>query len=134
MVQGYIQLLSEIKFIMQSIWNRIEVWLEQNCPEILQEIGTGAKESEIHNCENRLGILFPKELTEFYFCHNGQSDLSAPLMGDWHLLSLRNVTKQWEIMQELMEQNSLEGSVISDGKVQPVWWHSQWIPDRKSVV
>jgi cell wall assembly regulator SMI1 len=113
---------------VQDIWKRIENWLDSNCTEILQGLLPGAKKSEIHACEKYLGVIFTGEITDSYLYHNGQTDLIAPLLGDWYLLSLDSIIKQWGIMQNLLHQGMLVGQVFSDGKVQAVWWHPQWIP------
>ena len=101
---------------MQLIWTRIENWLADNAPEILENLNPGATEEEIKRTEEFLGISFPEDVKDSDRIHNGQkSYFDTPDRQQWdyclidyrHLLSLDRIKHEWSIWKELLDTGGL---------------------------
>ena len=102
---------------MQLIWTRIENWLADNAPEILENLNPGATEEEIKRTEEFLGVSFPEDFKDSYLIHNGQKPyVDTPdgqqwkdycLMDMWQLLSLDRIKHEWSIWKELLDTGGL---------------------------
>jgi len=115
---------------VQEIWNRIESWLEANEPETFRDLLPGATDEEIHSAEELMDVRFPEDATESYKVHNGQGGNGPPLLwGEWHLLSLEDITQQWELMKDLYHAGEfMDAQGSSEGPVRAEWWNPKWIP------
>lgn len=114
---------------MNEIWNRIETWLKQHAPHILQSLEPPATVGQITETEDFLGVKFPDIVRASYAIHNGQSDIAIPLMGEWKLLSLKVIAKQWKVQSTLLAKGSFgtaKGSPI--GPAKDDWYNARWIP------
>jgi cell wall assembly regulator SMI1 len=89
---------------MQSIWIRIEKWLGENAPHILNTLQPGATETEISELEARLSICFPEDVRASYLIHNGQSDEGEGFLYGYELLPLESIYRAWEINQEINQK------------------------------
>lgn len=114
---------------MEDIWNRIESWLMVNAPDILNDLLPGATEEEIFSAQEHMSINFPEDVKTSYLIHNGQLGMSDPLMGEWQLLSLKDIQIQWDGLKELFDAGQF-ANVQSEpiGRVQADWWNIKWIP------
>ena len=102
---------------MQLIWTRIENWLADNAPEILENLNPGATEEEIKRTEEFLGISFPEDVKDSDRIHNGQKPyVDTPdgqqwkdycLIDMWQLLSLDRIKHEWSIWKELLDTGGL---------------------------
>jgi cell wall assembly regulator SMI1 len=114
---------------MQASWKRIEAWLKGNAPEILVQLLKGAKDNEISSAEKAMSIKFPADVKASYRIHNGQDGRAAPLMGEWQLLSLKNMVSQWKIMKKLVDDGKFEDAIAKPiGSVRADWYNPKWIP------
>lgn len=114
---------------MQAIWDRLEFWLKVNMPEVYNDLLPGATDEEIHTAEELMNIEFPEDVKVSYQIHNGQLGGAAPMMGEWQLLPMQVIMRQWQIMQDLIERGEFANvkSRPSDG-IRDDWWNSKWIP------
>ena len=101
---------------MQLSWTRIENWLADNAPEILENLNPGATEEEIKRTEEFLGLSFPEDVKDSYRIHNGQKPYVDTLDGQqWdyclidyrQLLSLARIKDEWSIWKELLDTGGL---------------------------
>jgi cell wall assembly regulator SMI1 len=114
---------------MCPLWNRIETWLEENAPDVRGSLLPGATEKAIRAAEKAMGIDFPEDVKESYRVHNGQHELGAPLMGEWQLLSLKDMVRQWKVMKKLVASGAFaENRGRPVGPVRPDWYNLKWIP------
>ena len=113
---------------MQIIWTRIENWLTDNAPEILENLNSGATEEEIKRTEEFLGVSFPEDVKDSYRIHNGQkSCFDTPdrqqwdycLIDYWHLLSLDRIKNDWGVWKELSDTGRLADiyTTLDNGEV-----------------
>ena len=121
---------------MEEIWKRIEAWLRANAPEILGDLRPGASDDDLRRAEKTLGAALPETLAASYRIHDGARGGAAPLVGPWRLLSLEDVTKEWEGQQRFsQEQSDLdEERDDQDDETEPApgvregWWRGGWVP------
>jgi len=114
--------------MVEDVWRRIEVWLEINAPEMLRSLRPGATLDAIRAAEATLDVTFPDDLVASYLVHDGQEPLSDALMGDWDVLSLKNVVAQWEMMRELPPDDDPRDADNLTDPVRHDWWNPRWVP------
>src|SRR5688572_3409194 len=114
---------------MVKIWKRIEAWLEENTPDVLQDLRPGASEADVKKAEKALSVRLPEDMAASYAVHDGQRGGSGPLFGDYTLLSLEAAVKEWKTLKKLANDKVFE---FMHGKpaprVKPDWWNRRWIP------
>lgn len=82
---------------MDEIWTRLEIFLQQNAPQIYAGLAPGATEDEIAETEVRIGFPFPTDVRQFYLRHNGQADEGYCFIpGYFRLLSVSETFQEWE--------------------------------------
>jgi cell wall assembly regulator SMI1 len=116
---------------MQDIWQRIEAWLATNAPEILEDLLPGAHEEAIHTIEEQVGIQFPDDVKASYTIHDGQRETAPALMGEWALLSLQAIARQWSPLKALYDAGTFpqaDALVEAHAPVRANWWNIRWIP------
>src|SRR2546421_31964 len=114
---------------MQTVWKRIESWLNGNAPEILSDLLPGATGKKLRSTEKILGVEFPDDVKSSYRIHDGQQGQSSPLMGEWQLLSLEDMVSQWKIMKDLVDAGKFDNVTSAPvGPVRADWWNLKWIP------
>src|SRR4051812_28271529 len=71
-----------------NLWKRIEKILRSE--GLLHHLRSGASEEDIANLESTVGMALPEDVREAYRHHDGQQPESDDLVGDWHLMSIRD--------------------------------------------
>lgn len=114
---------------MEKIWKKIEAWLEANAPETLADLRPGASEADVKKAEKAFSARLPEDVVASYAVHDGARGGSAPLFGDYTLLSLEAAVKEWKTLKKLAGSGVFE---FMSGKpaprVKPDWWNPRWIP------
>ncbi len=114
---------------MQAIWMQIENWLKEKAPEMSNALLPGATDKEILAAEKAMGISFPEEVRQSFRIHNGQDGRATPLVGEWQLLTLRNMVSQWKVMKKLVDKGKFaDAEVKTVGPVRADWYNVKWIP------
>jgi cell wall assembly regulator SMI1 len=119
---------------MKELWERLELWLKSNYPELLDTLNDGATDEMIINAEEKLGIKFPNDFKESLKIHNGQkSNFDYPgLIGGYELLSLDNIVEEWQVWTNLLDDgefNDWDELIFNTNKVKSdQWWRNKWIP------
>ncbi|MGQ7889177.1 SMI1/KNR4 family protein [Paenibacillus sp. WC2504] len=114
---------------MKLLWERLENWLKDHAPEILDDLNPGASESEILALETNLGFKLPDDLKESLSIYNGQSGKSKWLVAGWELLSTKRILEEWEVWKDLYDSESfIDYDVEPQGGIANVWWQPAWIP------
>ncbi|GHO58305.1 SMI1/KNR4 family protein [Ktedonobacter robiniae] len=88
---------------MQTIWKRIEDWLNIHAPELTSFLQPGAREEEIQQTEALLNITFPEEIKESYRIHNGSKDLHF-IDVFFALYSLKDMVDRWSFHAPPVEE------------------------------
>lgn len=113
---------------MKTIWQRIEMWLKQYTPDILADLREGASDADLKKAAQVLSCVLPDDMTESYRIHDGTRG-SASLLGEWELLSLDGIVKEWKILKKLYDDGTFEGLEGDAGVgIQSDWWNPRWIP------
>lgn len=117
---------------MDDTWSRIEDWLRENAPEVLDNLLPGVTRDAIRVTETALDVTLPDDMVASYLIHDGQDNYSPALMGEWQLLSIEEVAYQWDIMRGLLLANDEVAAGIDRGDamglVRPDWWNLRWVP------
>jgi cell wall assembly regulator SMI1 len=114
---------------MQEIWQRIENWLQQNSPEIMADLLPGASDDQISQLEQTTQSQLTEDVEVSYRIHNGTRGGGPPLMGNWRLLKLEQIAREWTLQEQLSADGVFEDDECEHkDPIQPVWWNAQWIP------
>jgi cell wall assembly regulator SMI1 len=112
-------------------WKKIEAWLEEYVPEVLEDLNGPATIANIRATESAMSVKLPKDMVDAYRIHDGQDGGAPPVGGDWQVLRLKTVVKQWKILKVLLDKGTFataDADVKAVGPVRPVWWNARWIP------
>src|SRR5260370_26178902 len=85
---------------MQTIWKRIEDWLNIHAPELTSLLQPGASEEEIQHTEALLSVTFPEDSKASYRIHNGSGGLfpqSHFIVKSHALFSLQEMVDDWRM-------------------------------------
>jgi cell wall assembly regulator SMI1 len=118
---------------VKAIWQRIESWLSQNAPPVLQSLRGGATEQDIASAEAALGQCLPSDYRESLLLHDGQEvnqfGCSPRFIYGLDLFPLTKVITRWQWMSELLDQGlGQDLSIPIHGPVRAIWWDKCWIP------
>jgi len=114
---------------VETVWRRIERWLEANAPVVLENLRPGCTPAEIATIEAALGITFPEDVRASYLIHDGQASRGGGLFGAWEFLSLARIRDEWQIWKDGYDNGAFDDSESEpEGPIRAEWWHPQWIP------
>ncbi len=67
---------------MDDTWSRIEDWLRENAPKVLDNLLPGVTRDAIRVTETALDVTLPDDMVASYLIHDGQDNYSPALMGE----------------------------------------------------
>lgn len=124
---------------IQILWRRIENWMSTYAPFTWLQLPSGASEEELQQVEAALGMTLPLDFKTSYRMHNGQ--FCVDLVTRMEIMPLQDILEHWKEMKALSEDGVFDDmkpyyffdpiciqSHWQTGPIQPVWWHTQWIP------
>lgn len=92
---------------MESLWNRIETFWEEEYPELEESLNSGASTADLNELEKDLAIgPFPVEVRQFYKTHDGQFRGGKPtgiLMG-LTLLDIESMMEEYALWAKVAER------------------------------
>ena len=92
---------------IDSLWDRIEAWLEEEYPELGDSLNSGATTADLNEFENDRGVgSLPIEVRQFFKRHDGQINEGKPaglLMG-LTLLDLESIAEEHSIWGRVAER------------------------------
>lgn len=92
---------------IDSLWDRIEAWLEEEYPELGDSLNNGATTADLNEFENDRGVgSLPIEVRQFIKRHDGQMNEGKPaglLMG-LTLLDLESIAEEHNIWGRVAER------------------------------
>lgn len=128
---------------IESLWHRIEAWLEEEYPELEDNLNDGVTTADLNEFENDLGLgSLPVEFRQFYKIHDGQFRGGKPtgLVMGLTLLDIESIVEEYaiwaKVSQRLEKQqyiaarqrhNTEEGSSSSQGI------NNDFVANQKSV-
>jgi|SRR5215472_5960862 len=97
---------------MQRIWNRIEHWLTEHAPSLLEQLRPGATDEDTQQIAPAMGTNPPEDFLASLRIHNGAPTLS---IDGWQFCAIEGMlgTRQW--MNELFPDDE-------------DWWPRSWLP------
>ena len=106
---------------MNETWMKIEGYLSDNVPSVIETLNNPATESEIMALEEAVGYSLPDDFRSFLLVHNGQEDPSRlqTLCEEGTLLSTRAIIETYKMLNEINESNEV-------GPVE--WWGRKYLP------
>mgnify|MGYP006363219155 CR=1 FL=1 len=98
---------------IKDIWQRIEVWLEQNAPEIRKMLNGETAEEHVKGLEARLGLT--GDLKNSLAIHDGQSADFYPraLIEQWELLSAERMQEEWLFLKDFYDSGEFADNKVS---------------------
>ena len=118
---------------IKDYWKRIENYVAKNNPDLDAVLQKGANTTAIKELEKVTGIKFPKDFTDFYKIHNGQTPNTTGIINNdglpEELLSVERMLDEWKIWKGLIDKNDFEGSKSDpDTGIKDDWYNEKWIP------
>ena len=114
---------------MESNWEKLNVWLAKNAPQIKSSLNPPATAKQIKDTENILGISFPEDFKQSYLIHNGQESHAEGLIDGCELLSLDRIIDEWNVWKGLSDSGEFsEYKSEAEPPVKDDWWNEKWIP------
>jgi cell wall assembly regulator SMI1 len=114
---------------MEEIWQRIDLWLQANTPQIFETLQSGASEAQIAEVEAALSIKLPEDVRASYRIHDGQSAYKEGLFEGREFLSLARIREEWEVWKDLLDSGDFKGCESEpDVGIRNDWWNEKWIP------
>jgi cell wall assembly regulator SMI1 len=118
---------------MQQYWTRWENWMTQHGPRLLNLLHSGVTPEAVESLEKLTGITMPASFKAFYAIHNGQQKARAGLVDADQLLSVEDITAQWQHLKNQLDEGAFthhDEPVLStpDTGIRNNWWNPAWIP------
>jgi cell wall assembly regulator SMI1 len=114
---------------MQVVLDRMKYWIDRGPINIV--FNKGVKLNDISKAETKLNIEFPEELKEYLMIFNGESGESHGIIGNWMLLELKYILKEWQRLTKSfgdLRTSLNDKSNLSSSYVKQMWWNNKWIP------
>lgn len=109
-------------------WKKIEDFVAEHAPDVSKSLNTGADSAAIASFERKLAIKLTEDEQKSFSRHDGQDDFGPPLIGDWLLLPLNEISHQHEINLSATSGDGADDQVEPGKGVQKKWYHAGWIP------
>ena len=97
---------------IKGIWERIEAWLQENAPEILDTLIEGATSDDLQEIEAEMGMRLPDDVRVCWGIHNGTF---GQFIDGWSLHNLDEMVQRRQRMMGLFRDDEQ-------------WWNPKWIP------
>ena len=121
---------------IEGLWQRIEIWMHRQAPQLWHQLAPGASEEAIKHLEGILDITLPGDVRASYRRHNGGYQIK--LGSRMNILPVEGIIEIWQLLRELLDDEDWasmpphyfkdDGLGWETGPIQPVWWHQRWIP------
>lgn len=121
--------MSKIELITHSL----VAWFQEHLPLVAADLNPGADATAIASLEAKIGVVFPRELEEFYQLHNGQKGDSPGFFYGLEFSPLDQVASQWQTWADILHTDPdmnepMPGSSNPPGAIQEFYFDLAWIP------
>jgi cell wall assembly regulator SMI1 len=125
-----------IKYLMTDIWKKIEQWIKDNHPAMMDTLNPGATEEDFLKFQSIVGIELPDDFKNFLSIHNGQTWTHLKLFNGDRLLSIDDILHDWNSWKDVLpaidaqcrEDFGMPASSLPENGIKDDWWNSAWIP------
>jgi uncharacterized protein len=110
---------------VKAATHRIVAWLEKHAPEAAARLQPPAKPKALESLAKALGQPIPPELAAMWQVHDG-----LPIF-EYTGLGAANAKQQRDGLEKLRKKGTFDNHEVfeqSKPRIQPVKWHSGWIP------
>lgn len=114
---------------MADIWKNLEYYLSVYQPDTLASLKPPATDIQIHELQEKVGIILPFNFVEALKTHDGQKGVGDPLFDEYSFLPIKEILMNWFIMNDLLDGGDFKDTTPeSSPAIQSVWWSRYWIP------
>lgn len=118
---------------MKAKWEKIELWLQENAPEIYKSLNDGIGKTELAQLEYVLKSELPDDFVDFYLVHDGQEPDADWLLDGEEFLSARRMLEEYKIWLDLFKNGDFKENGVAykstpDKGIKDDWWNPKWIP------
>ncbi|ODQ49056.1 hypothetical protein PICMEDRAFT_27085, partial [Pichia membranifaciens NRRL Y-2026] len=122
-----------------EIWNKIDEWLENEFPELEDDMQGGATANDLNAFEADLGISLPSSFRDSYQLHDGQVSMGKTrgLIFSYSLMDLETIaaeTNIWRRVYERLEKREAGALPFGvqkscpPGFVNEIYYDPLWVP------
>lgn len=107
---------------MDSLWDRIEAWLEEEFPELEDTLNNGVTTADLNEFESDLGCgQLPTEFRQFYKRHDGQFGgvKATGLIMGLVLLDLEGIVEEHTVWQKVSERFEKQQMALQYARQRP---------------
>jgi len=121
---------SEPESVKQAV-RRLQKWAAHHLPRVTFRPGLGKR--AIRAVAGRMGVDLPAEVVELFTTCDGTEECDG-LLGNWDLLQLDHVERNWQLHKELFVDGALNawGKGVPARAVKGDWWNVRWLPFASS--
>ncbi|KAK0720845.1 hypothetical protein B0H67DRAFT_600217 [Lasiosphaeris hirsuta] len=98
---------------IQSTWNKIDSWADENYPELFDQLCEGCTVNDINELEHQLDCSLPQDVRESLQIHDGQERGGNPtgIVFSSMLLDCEEMVQEWDNWRKVNHEYLLETSV-----------------------
>jgi cell wall assembly regulator SMI1 len=118
-------------------WRYLELWLQDNLPEVAADLNPGCSEAALAELETLVGKPLPEDVKAFYRIHDGQfGKVPTGLFYGLLFLSLAAATQQWLTWKSILDRETVEGlaqlsmfcTSAKPGAIKEIYANRFWVP------
>jgi cell wall assembly regulator SMI1 len=118
---------------MKEIWNKLILSAQEAKPTLTIKLNDASSIESIHSLELLIGKKLPQDFMDAYIISDGSAKGSVRLFNGLSLLSIEEITQQWQAMKEI----KVSWAFIKDGKeivadadtvIKSDWRNEGWLP------
>lgn len=114
---------------MDNLWKNLEYYLTTYQKDILTSLKPPATDMQIHELQEKIGVILPACFVEALKNHDGQKDVGETLFNEYRFLPIKEILMNWFTMNDLLDGGDFnDATPESSPEIQPVWWSRYWIP------
>ncbi|KAI0122856.1 SMI1/KNR4 family protein [Xylariales sp. AK1849] len=95
-------------------WKRIDLWAEENYPELCDQLGEGATNNDMNGLEHQLDCSLPQDVRDSLMVHDGQERGGIPtgiIFGSM-LLDCEEIVQEWDQWRRVNHEFLLDTTVV----------------------
>ncbi|KAK7749399.1 Cell wall assembly regulator [Diatrype stigma] len=95
-------------------WRRIDRWVEENYPELLDNMCEGCTANDLNELEHQLDCTLPQDVRDSLAIHDGQERPGIPtgIIFSSMLLDCEEIVQEWDQWRKVNESYLLDTSIV----------------------
>lgn len=116
-------------------WRRIDRWVDENYPELLDNMCEGCTANDLNELEHQLDCSLPQDVRDSLMVHDGQERPGIPtgIIFSNMLLDCEEMVQEWEQWRKVNEGYLLETSIVKPAVPSKAFGGSNQASSSKSV-